>query len=106
MAARPGRPTPSPTTAPAPAPMNISAKVPMNSASSFGAIRLDIVDSRVRLTARRDQVCAGNDPLALGWPTVRGARRQAKRATLLRGDRLWFEIDAHRLRDAGAVFGI
>src|ERR1700682_2841784 len=42
----PLRPAPPPTTAAAPAPMNINAKVPMNSARSLGAIRLDIVDSR------------------------------------------------------------
>src|ERR1700737_3759138 len=42
----PLRPAPPPTTAAAPAPMNTNEKVPMNSARSFGAIRLDIVDSR------------------------------------------------------------
>src|ERR1700744_1325316 len=46
IAAIPGRPTPLPITAAAPAPMNTKAKVPMNSAPSFGAIRLDIVLSR------------------------------------------------------------
>src|ERR1700682_2692414 len=41
----PLRPAPPPTTAAAPAPMNTNEKVPMNSARSLGAIRLDIVDS-------------------------------------------------------------
>src|SRR5258707_14838066 len=45
-AAMPLRPAPLPTTAAAPAPMNTNAKVPMNSASSLAAIRLDIVVSR------------------------------------------------------------
>src|SRR5439155_11680052 len=72
-AATPGRPAPPPTTAAAPAPMNISAKVPMNSARSLAAIRLDIVDSRHEMTARRDQVCALKDGTLLGRPTARGA---------------------------------
>src|ERR1700680_1043798 len=46
IAAIPLRPAPVPTTAAAPAPMNTNAKVPMNSARSLGAIRLDIVLSR------------------------------------------------------------
>src|SRR5438132_10890913 len=41
----PLRPAP-PTTAAMPAPMNTNEKVPMNSARSLVAIRLDIVDSR------------------------------------------------------------
>src|SRR4051812_48295579 len=45
IAAIPGKPTPSPSTAAAPAPMKTNEKVPMNSARSLGAIRLDIVDS-------------------------------------------------------------
>src|SRR6202035_5405308 len=46
IAAMPARPTPSPTTAAAPAPMNTNEKVPMNSARSLGAIRLDMLVSR------------------------------------------------------------
>src|SRR5207237_7492599 len=65
-AATPGRPAPPPTTAAAPAPMNISAKVPMNSARSLAAIRLDIVDSRHEMTTRRDQVCALKKRYAVG----------------------------------------
>src|SRR5216684_5709250 len=42
----PLRPVPPPTTAAVPAPMNTNEKVPMNSARSLGAIRLDIVDFR------------------------------------------------------------
>src|ERR1700749_3679960 len=49
IAAMPGRPTPSPTTAAAPAPMNTSEKVPTNSARSLDAIRLDNVLSRVMI---------------------------------------------------------
>src|SRR5882724_1189904 len=66
IAAIPGRPTPSPTTAAAPAPMNINAKVPMNSASSLGAIRLDIVDSRYEMATRRYQV-SGKERYVVGW---------------------------------------
>jgi len=46
IAVMPGKPTPSPTTAEAPAPMNTKAKVPISSARSLGAIRLDIADLR------------------------------------------------------------
>src|ERR1700676_4734956 len=63
LATIPGMPTPSPTTAAAPAPMNTNAKVPMNSARSFGAIRLDIVDSRDEIDSRRDQV----SPRTMRW---------------------------------------
>src|SRR6266705_1404720 len=66
IAATPGRPTPSPTTAAAPAPMNINAKVPMNSARSLGAIRLDIVDARDERAARCDQL-SGTKRFVVGW---------------------------------------
>src|ERR1700730_13826903 len=99
IATIPGRPTPSPTTAAAPAPMNTKAKVPMNSARSLGAIRLDIVD----LQSER----VGDCPVVWGWTAAREGRPPApKRAALLRGDSLRLEIDAQRLRDAGAVSGI
>src|SRR5882757_11302271 len=82
IAAIPGRPTPSPTTAAAPAPMNTNEKVPMNSARSFGAIRLDMFDSRDKTTARREHV--GAKKRYAGWerPTVRGraAGRGSERA--------------------------
>src|SRR5216684_6504618 len=103
----PGRPTPSPTTAAVPAPMNTNEKVPMNSARSLGAILLDIVNSKdeIDCSARsglRQQQCVG-----WGAAGSTGARRRpTKRAGLLRGDRLRFEIDAHRFCDTGAVFGI
>src|SRR3981189_3346212 len=60
----------------------------------------------MRLTAWRDQVCVKGNTL-VGPPTARerAAGRRSVRG-LLRGDRLRFEIDAQRLRDAGAVFGI
>src|SRR6266404_8539441 len=90
IAAMPGRPTPSPTTAAVPAPMNTNEKVPMNSARSFGAIRLDIFDSRDEMAARRDQVCAKEQ--YVGW--LGGGRRHGRAppavashpAGLLRGD--------------------
>src|SRR4030088_135658 len=107
IAAMPGRPTPSPTTAAVPAPMNTNEKVPMNSARSLAAIRLDILDSRDEMAARRDQVCAKERYVWLGVAGGTGERRRpAKRAGLLRGHHLRFEIDAQRLRDAGAVGGI
>src|SRR6266852_2078069 len=40
------------------------------------------------------------------WGTAPRALHPAKRAGLLRGDHLRFEMDAQRLRDAGAVCGI
>src|ERR1700676_2802680 len=101
IAAMPGRPTPSPTTAAAPAPMNTNEKVPMNSARSLGAIRLDIVLSRDEIDrpARSDLRQA-----TIGWLGVAdgtGARRRpAKRAGLLRGDHLRFKVGTQRLRHA------
>src|ERR1700722_20329384 len=93
-AAIPGRPTPSPTTAAVPAPMNTKAKVPMNSARSLGAIRLDIVDSKDETNALRDQVCAKGRHVADG---LRARRRPEKRAGLLGGDRLrLFEAEGPR----------
>src|ERR1700726_280385 len=74
IAAIPGRPTPLPTTAAAPAPMNTKAKVPMNSARSLGAVRLDIVDSR-------DEVCAKEQCVGLGWPAAREERPPAGEAS-------------------------
>src|SRR5207245_1565102 len=70
----PGRPTPLPTTAAALPPMNTKAKVPMNSARSFGAILLDIVDSRGGSGAAwREQACAKQRYADWGWPTARRA---------------------------------
>ena len=72
IAAIPGRPTPLPTTAAAPAPMNTKAKVPMNSARSFGAIRLDIVDSRDEIDRlARSGLRRGTMRWFWGWPTAR-----------------------------------
>src|ERR1700692_219094 len=73
LAPIPGRPTPPPTTAAAPAPMNTNEKVPMNSARSLGAIRLDIVNSRDEMTIRRDQVSARERYVGWEWPTVLGS---------------------------------
>src|SRR5258707_1236062 len=104
IATIPGRPTPSPTTAAAPAPMNTNEKVPMNSARSLGANRLDIVDSRDEMTIRRDQVSARER--YAGWGVADGTgerRRPAKRTGLLRGYHLRFEINCQSLRDACAV---
>src|ERR1700674_2408202 len=50
-AVMPLSPAPPPTTAAVPAPMNTNEKVPMNSARSLGAIRLDIVDLQRALAA-------------------------------------------------------
>src|ERR1700682_5066095 len=68
----PLRPAPPPTPAAAPAPMNTNEKVPMNSARSLGAIRLDIVDSRDEMI-RRDQVSARERYVCWEWPTARAS---------------------------------
>ena len=103
-AAIPLRPAPPPTTAAAPAPMNTNAKVPMNSARSLGAIRLDIVDSRDEIDRSARSGLRQGTIRWLGVADGTGERRRpAKRAGLLRGDRLRLEIDAQRLRDASAV---
>src|SRR5271154_4482451 len=103
IATMPGRPTPSPTTAAVPAPMNTNAKVPMNSARSFGAIRLDIVDSEDAIDVPRDQACAKGRHV--GWESADGReerRRPVKRAGLLRGDRLRL-FEPEGLRHPGPV---
>src|SRR5216684_8941382 len=76
----PLRPAPPPTTAAAPAPMNTNEKVPMNSARSLGAIRLDIVDSRDEIDRLRSGLRQG--VRCSGWPTAResAAGRRDERA--------------------------
>src|SRR5258708_394698 len=64
IATIPGRPRPSPTMAAVPAPMNTNAKVPMNSARSLGAIRLDMLISRDEID------CSARSGLRQG--TIRG----------------------------------
>src|SRR4030081_874900 len=104
IATIPGMPIPSPTTAAVPAPMNTNAKVPMNSARSLGAIRLDIVDSRDEIDSSARSGLRQEQQVACGMADgTLERRRPAKRTGLLRGDRLRFEIDAERLRDARAV---
>src|SRR5258705_4062916 len=103
IAAIPGRPTPSPTTAAAPAPMNTNAKVPMNSARSLGAREFDIAGLQKCL--RRSARPASRQEHASVCVSPTSRSRPTKRA-LLRGDHLRREIDAKRLRDAGAVVGI
>src|SRR5258705_2834940 len=103
IAAIPGRPTPSPTTAAAPAPMNTNAKVPMNSARSLGAREFDIVGLQKCL--RRSARPASRQEHASVCVSPTSRSRPTKRA-LLRGDHLRREIDAKRLRDAGAICGI
>src|SRR5712671_3240948 len=93
----PGRPAPPPTTAAVPAPMNTNEKVPMNSARSLDAIRLDIVDSRDDIHRSVRSVLKERDVDWGGRRHGRSGRRPAKRAPLLRGDRLRLEIDAQRL---------
>src|ERR1700676_2126443 len=102
----PLRPAPPPTTAAAPAPMNTNEKVPINSARSLGAIRLDIVDSRVRLSRAARSGLRQGQRIGLKGRRHGARRRLAKRAALLGSDRLRFEVDAQRLRDAGAIVGI
>src|SRR5258707_1846995 len=107
-ATMPLRPVPPPTTAAVPAPMNTNEKVPMNSARSLGVIGLDIVLSKDEID-RSAQSGLRQGTIRCGLRVAGGAgerRRPAKRAGLLRGDHLRREIDAQRLRDAGAVGGI
>src|ERR1700704_5308940 len=89
IAAIPGRPTPSPTTAAAPAPMNTNAKVPMNSARSLGARELDIEFDIADLQKWACVVLLGatcvareNHGLVCGSPTTResGSRRAQQTA--------------------------
>src|ERR1700744_6042301 len=94
IATIPGMPTPSPTTAAVPAPMNTNAKVPMNSARSFGAIRMDIVDSRDEIDGSARSGFVSDDTL-VGDGRRHEERRRPARAGLFRGDRL--QIDAQRL---------
>src|SRR3954471_781403 len=103
IAAIPGRPTPSPTTAAAPAPMNTKAKVPMNSARSLGAREFDIAGLQKCL--RRSTRPASRQEHASVCVSPTSRSRPTKRA-LPRGDHLRREINAKRLRDAGAVVGI
>src|SRR5882757_3247552 len=94
MATIPGRPRPSPTTAAVPAPMNTNAKVPMNSASNFDGIWLDIANSQ-----RCDQVSPRNNALVEdGWRHDECHQP----SNLFRGEPRP-EIDAQRLRHAGSV---
>src|ERR1700729_334878 len=102
IATIPASPTPSPTTAAVPAPMNTNAKVPMNSARSFGAIRLDIIDSEDEIGAPRDQICAKGRYVADGTGE---RRRPVKRAGLLRGDGLRL-FESKGLRHPSPVCGI
>src|SRR6266566_5572633 len=106
IAARPGRPAPSPITAPAPAPMNINAKVPMNSTRSLGAIRSDIVNSRHEIDRWARSGLRQATIRWLGMAGGTGGAAAGRRSGLLRSDHLRREIDAHRLRDASAIFGI
>src|ERR1700745_3927766 len=73
IATIPGMPTPSPTTAAAPAPMNTNAKVPMNSARSLGAIRLDIVLSGDEINRGRDQARAKQQYVVGAPPDATGS---------------------------------
>src|SRR3954470_5725901 len=100
IAAIPGRPTPSPTTAAAPAPMNTKAKVPMNSARSLGAREFDIVGLQKCLRRSARPASRQEHTSVCVSPTSRS--RPTKRA-LLRGDHLRREIDAKRLRDARTI---
>src|SRR3981189_1037324 len=70
IAAIPGRPAPSPITAAEPAPMKINAKVPTNSASSLGAIRLDIVLSRDEIDRLARSGWRQGQYVGWGWPAA------------------------------------
>src|SRR5882724_1044467 len=91
IAAIPGRPAPLPTTAAAPAPMNIRAKVPMNSARSLAAIRLDIVDSRDE-TGGSARSGFEERFRWWGWLAAQVSCRQPSK--LFRGDLPRFKIEA------------
>src|SRR5947199_9303685 len=99
IAAIPGRPTPSPTTAAAPAPMNTNAKVPMNSTRSLGAIRLDIVNSRHEIDRSARSGLRQATIRWLGMAGGTGGAAAGRRSGLLRSDHLRREIEADRIRD-------
>src|SRR5207302_11497955 len=105
IAATPGRPTPSPTTAAAPAPMNTNEKVQMNTERSLGAIRLDIILSTDEIDfGGAIRLAPGNNKLVAGRPTAReSAAGRRGEPGLLRGDCLQPGIDAQRLCDTRAV---
>src|ERR1700754_851291 len=73
IAAMPGKPTPSPTTAAAAAPMNTNAKVPMNSARSLGGIRLDIVGSKDEIDRSAQSGFAEERYVGWGWLAAQGS---------------------------------
>src|SRR4030088_229446 len=84
IAAIPGRPTPSPTTAAAPAPMNTNAKVPMNSARSLGAREVDIADLQRQAWADR---LGATSVAAQSHALFAGGRRHGRAAAGRRSDR-------------------
>src|ERR1700676_882985 len=73
-AVMPLRPAPPPTTAAAPAPMNTNEKVPMNSARSLGAIRLDMLVSRDEIGRLAQSGLRQGD---MRWVEVAAARERA-----------------------------
>src|ERR1700738_4364077 len=102
----PLRTVPPPTTAAVPAPMNTNEKVPMNSARSLGAIRLDIFDStdEIDCSARSGQ--RQGTIRWLGWPTAQesavGIRsEQAYSAAIICGLQLMPSAFATPAPDAG-----
>src|ERR1700694_1017593 len=80
---------PQPTTAAAPAPMNTNEKVPMNSARSLGAIRLDIVDSTdeiellgaIRSAPRYDTLVGGGRRRRRAPPAYEASRPTPQRSS-------------------------
>src|SRR5580693_9482249 len=98
IAAIPGRPTPSPTTAAAPAPMNTKAKVPMNSARSLGAILVDIVYLQREVRSCRSGGTTGLRLEPPGRPDDNGTSFRCDRRGPIK------DRESHAGREAFAVF--
>jgi hypothetical protein len=83
--------------------MNTNEKVPMNSARSLGAIRLDMFDSRGELTVRRDQACVRERQVGCGMADERESAvgRRSERADSSVDQLLLFEPEG--LRDPSSI---
>src|ERR1700752_2935805 len=80
--------------------MNISAKVPMNSARSLAAIRLDIIYSRDEIDG---SARSGFEERFVGWRWLAEQVSCHQPSNLFPGDRSRVKIEAQRLCHTGPV---